>query len=46
MQVFKRSRFAPGQKDGVPVGSIMKIEIRYEESPLLSKEKKRERGNY
>ena len=30
-QVFKRTRFVPGQRDGVPVGSIMKIEVRYEE---------------
>lgn len=31
---FLRMRFSPGKIDGVPVGSVMKIEITYEDFRL------------
>jgi hypothetical protein len=33
---FRRSRFSPGQKNGIPVGSVMRIEVRYEDQRFSS----------
>lgn len=32
---FKRSRFTPGERNGVPVGSVMRIEVSYDDMRLL-----------
>lgn len=31
---FKRSRFSPGERDGIPVGSLMRIEVSYDDARL------------
>jgi len=32
MAAFQRTRFAPGERDGLPVGSIIRIEVNYAEN--------------
>lgn len=42
---FRASSFRPGERDGVPVGSIIRIEVRYDDPNLTNQYQVRSFGN-